>query len=93
MFQEGPQRQYADGGILGSMRKGRTSDKATVHIEKQERNCGAGYAAMQEILRQEERPTAIFSASNEQALGIVIACREGGGSYPGGHGTDCIWRQ
>ena len=23
------------------------------HIEKQERNCGAGYAAMQEILRQE----------------------------------------
>ena len=46
------------------------------HIEKQERNCGAGYAAMQEILRQEERPTAIFSASNEQALGIVIACRE-----------------
>ena len=46
------------------------------HIEKQERNCGAGYAAMQEILQQEERPTAIFSASNEQALGIVIACRE-----------------
>lgn len=51
-------------------------------MEMEERDCDAGYQAMREILRQEERPTAIFSAANEQTLGIVIACREAGVNIP-----------
>lgn len=63
-------------GFLEACEQDGIQVKPQWHIEKQERNCGAGYAAMQEILQQEERPTAIFSASNEQAFGIVLACRE-----------------
>ena len=63
-------------GFLEACEQEGVQVKTQWHIEKQERNCEAGYAAMQEILQQEEHPTAIFSAANEQAFGIVLACRE-----------------
>lgn len=52
------------------------------NIEKKERNCEAGYLAMQEILAQEEHPSAIFVSANEQVFGIMIACREAGVQIP-----------
>lgn len=69
-------------GFLERCESERLEVKPQWHVEKKERNCGAGYTAMQEILRQGEYPTAMFAAANEQVFGIVIACREAGVRIP-----------
>ena len=42
-----------------------------------------GYRAAQELLRGENRPTAIFAASDELAFGALFAVRDAGQSVPG----------
>ena len=42
-----------------------------------------GYRAAKRILEQHDRPTAIFSASDEMAFGAILACRDAGVDVPG----------
>lgn len=42
-----------------------------------------GYRAAQRILHLSDRPTAIFSASDEMAFGAILACRDAGVDVPG----------
>jgi len=42
-----------------------------------------GYRAAKRILELPERPTAIFSASDEMAFGAILACRDAGVDVPG----------
>jgi len=42
----------------------------------------AGYAAVQELLALEDRPTAIFAANDSMAIGALSALRESGVSVP-----------
>lgn len=42
----------------------------------------AGYEAMQDLLQRDSRPTAVFAASDEMAIGVYRACHEHGLSVP-----------
>lgn len=42
-----------------------------------------GYRAAKRILELTDRPTAIFSASDEMAFGAILACRDAGVDVPG----------
>jgi LacI family transcriptional regulator, repressor for deo operon, udp, cdd, tsx, nupC, and nupG len=42
-----------------------------------------GYRAAKRILELKDRPTAIFSASDEMAFGAILACRDAGVDVPG----------
>lgn len=42
----------------------------------------SGYTAMQSLLARESRPSAVFCANDEMAIGAMQACRDGGLSLP-----------
>jgi LacI family transcriptional regulator len=69
-----------DGYLLALGRAGIACDPALVRYADFSR--AGGYRAARELLGLDRRPTAIFAANDEQALGVIEAARSTGLSVP-----------
>jgi DNA-binding LacI/PurR family transcriptional regulator len=52
-------------------------------VERGDLTIAGGHAAAMRMLRREPRPTAVFAASDESAIGVILAARELGLAVPG----------
>lgn len=69
---QGFERALADAGVAVD----------PTFVEPSDFTIGGGYQAGRELLAREERPTAVFAASDEMAIGAVMAARDLGLRVP-----------
>lgn len=81
---------FIDGGWLGDIRERRQAFAELLEnwplpgiIQAEADELEGGYRAMQSLLRQAERPTAVFAADDMMAIGALQAAQDAGLRVPG----------